>query len=205
MGCHLDNTRRIVLASSNKGKIEELTALLKPLKVEIIPQSAFNIPDADETGLTFIENALIKARHASALSGLPALADDSGLAVDALNGEPGIYSARYGGATLSYPEKIAKLCVDMRDVPDEKRGATFHCVLAFIQSANDPVPLICHGTLHGSILKSPRGEHGFGYDPIFFVPSENKAAAELPPEIKNKISHRARALQQLVTQLPDKL
>lgn len=201
----MDNKHRIVLASSNKGKIEELTALLQPFNIEIIPQSAFNITDADETGLTFIENALIKARHAASLSGLPALADDSGLSVDALNGAPGIYSARYGGTKLSYKEKMIKLCEEMDDVPDGKRGASFHCVLALINTEDDPIPLICHGTMRGSILSAPRGQHGFGYDPIFFVTSENQAAAELPPEIKNKISHRALALQQLVSQLSDKL
>jgi len=201
----LDKMHRIVLASSNQGKIKELTALLKPFRIEIIPQAEFNIPDAEETGLTFIENALIKARHAAAATGLPALADDSGLAVDALNGEPGIHSARYGGGQLTPKEQITKLCENMSSVQDDKRSATFHCVLAFLNSPHDPVPLICHGQLHGSILTAPRGEHGFGYDPVFFVPSENKSAAELPPEIKNKISHRARALQQLVSLLPEKL
>ncbi len=166
------NFHRIVLATSNQGKLKELTAILQPLGVELIPQSAFNIPDADETGLTFIENALIKARHAAALSGLPALADDSGLAVDALHGAPGIYSARYAGNEKEPKQNIVKLCQELGDLPNEKRGATFHCVLAFLNSADDPVPLICHGTLHGTILTTPRGEHGFGYDPIFYVPSE---------------------------------
>lgn len=196
---------RIILASSNQGKINELSALLQPLNIEVIPQSTLYITDAEETGLTFVENALIKARHASALSGLPALADDSGLAVDALHGAPGIYSARYGGVELSYPEKITLLCKELDGVPDDQRGATFHCVLAFIHSAQDPVPLICHGTLRGSILTAPRGENGFGYDPVFYVPSEKKSAAELSPAVKNKISHRALALKQLVSQLPEKL
>jgi XTP/dITP diphosphohydrolase len=201
----LANLHRIVLATSNQGKLKELTAILQPFGVELIPQSEFNIPDADETGLTFIENALIKARHAAALSGLPALADDSGLAVDALHGAPGIYSARYAGNEKEPKQNIIKLCHELRDVPDEKRSATFHCVLAFLNSADDPVPLICHGTLTGKILHEPRGEHGFGYDPVFYVPSEEKSAAELTSQIKNKISHRAKALQQLVALLPEKL
>ena len=173
--------------------------------MELIPQSALDIPDADETGLTFIENALIKARHAAALSGMPALADDSGLAVDALHGAPGIYSARYAGDEKKPEQNNIKLCEELRNLPDANRHATFHCVLAFLNSAEDPVPLICHGTLHGQILNEPRGQHGFGYDPIFYVPSENKSAAELSPEVKNKISHRAKALQQLIAQLPEKL
>lgn len=189
---------KIVLASGNAGKIRELTAMLQPLNIEVIPQSEFNIPDAEEPGLTFIENAIIKARHAAHLSGLPALADDSGLAVTALHGAPGIHSARYAGDHLTPKENIAKLTAEMENVPDDQRQATFHCVLALLNSFDDPAPIVCHGRWHGMILREMHGEHGFGYDPIFYVPSEKKSAAELTPEIKNNISHRGQALRALV-------
>jgi len=201
----LDNYKKVVLASSNTGKIKELTTLLQPFNIELIPQSALGIPDAEETGLTFIENALLKARHAALLSGLPALSDDSGLAVTALNGAPGIYSARYAGEPSNASLNIDKLLKDMHDVPDDKRQAAFHCVLAFMTSATDPAPIVCDGKWKGMLLRQRHGEHGFGYDPIFFVPSENKSAAELPSEIKNKLSHRAKALQSLIELLADKI
>ena len=195
------NYQKIVLASSNHGKIKELATLLEPLNIEVILQSQFDIPDADETGLTFIENAIIKARHAAKISGLPALADDSGLAVDALNGAPGIYSARYAGKQCVAKDNIAKLIAEMQHVPDEKRQAHFHCVLALVTTAYDPAPIICDGSWHGMILREPRGSDGFGYDPIFYVPTENKSAAELTPARKNQISHRGMALQTLVNKL----
>ncbi len=197
------NYKKIVLASSNAGKIKELTALLQHLNIEIVPQSALGIPDAEETGLTFIENALLKARHASLLSGLPALADDSGLAVAALGGAPGIYSARYAGEPSNASRNIDKLLEAMRDIPDANRQAAFHCVLAFMNSPTDPAPIVCDGKWSGRILHERRGEDGFGYDPVFLVPSENKSAAELPSELKNKISHRGKALQTLIQLIAD--
>lgn len=190
--------QKIILASSNAGKLKELTSLLRPLHIEIIPQSELNISDADETGLTFIENAILKARHAAKLSGLPALADDSGLAVDALHGAPGIYSARYAGGAFDPQKNISKLLQEMENVADAKRQAHFHCVLALLESETDPAPIICHGTWKGMILREPRGTDGFGYDPVFYVPTEKKSAAELTHEMKNNISHRGKALQKLI-------
>ena len=196
--------QKIVLATSNQGKVKELTALLQPLNIELIPPSAFNIPDADETGLTFIENAIIKARHASQLSGLPALADDSGLAVAALHGAPGIHSARYAGDHATPQVHIEKLLTAMREVPTEKRQAEFHCVLALMTSPDDPTPIICHGRWQGMVLSTPSGQQGFGYDPIFYVNTEQKSAAELTSSTKNKISHRGQALRQLLSLLAEK-
>lgn len=196
---------KVVLASHNKGKIQEFTELLSPFHIEIIPQAELGIPEPEETGLTFIENAILKARHATRLSGLPALADDSGLSVDALNGAPGIYSARYAGEHGDAKANIVKLLANMKSVTDEKRTANFHCVLAFLRHENDPTPIVCDGTWHGKILTSPSGEAGFGYDPVFYVPSEKKSAAELSSELKNKISHRGLALEMLLKQLPEKI
>lgn len=187
--------QKLVLASGNTGKIKELTALLQPLHIDVIPQSQFNISDVEETGLTFIENAILKARHASRITGLPALADDSGLAVDALSGAPGIYSARYGG--------FEKLLRDMQNIDDHHRQASFYCVLALLQTPDDPAPIVCQGRWHGSILRESRGTQGFGYDPVFYVPSENMTAAELSPELKNKLSHRGQALRSLLTILTE--
>lgn len=196
---------KIVLASNNKNKISELSEMLNAFHHEIIPQSQFNIVDAEETGLTFVENAIIKARHAAKLSGLPAIADDSGLSVYALNGAPGIYSARYGGKNLTAEEKNNKLLTDLSHVPGGERGASYHCALVFMLHADDPVPLICEGSWHGTILQEARGENGFGFDPIFYVNELAKSAAELSPEVKNKFSHRAQALQFLIQKLADKL
>lgn len=196
---------KVVLASSNAGKIRELQSLLKPLQIELIPQTELGVEDAEETGVTFVENALLKARHASRLTGLPAIADDSGLAVDVLNGEPGIYSARYAGPNGHAQANIQKLLTALKDVPDEKRTACFHCVLVFMSHANDPTPLICDGKWHGFILHAPTGSDGFGYDPVFYVPTEKKSAAELPLSVKNKISHRGMALQCLINHLSEKL
>lgn len=192
---------KIVLASGNQGKIKELTTLLQPLHIEVVPQSAFNVPDADETGLTFIENAILKARHAAKLTSLPALADDSGIAVDALDGMPGIYSARYAGTHGDRIANMNKLLEEMRDVPDDKRQAAFHCVLAFVRTAEDPTPIICHGIWHGSVLHEMRGENGYGYDPVFFIPEHNKSAAELTADEKNNLSHRGQALSMLLAAL----
>jgi XTP/dITP diphosphohydrolase len=189
---------QIVLASNNEGKAREFNVLLKNFHIELIPQSSLNVPEIEETGITFIENALMKARHASQVTGLPALADDSGLAVQALNGAPGIYSARYAGAHATAKDNIKKLLLALENVDDEKRIASFHCLLVFMMHAADPTPIVCEGVWSGTILHAPRGEQGFGYDPVFYVPSEKKSAAELPLEIKNKISHRGKALQSLI-------
>jgi len=196
---------KVVLASSNAGKIKEFKEILKNFHIDIIPQSDLGVSDIEETGLSFIENAIIKARHAAKVTGLPAIADDSGLAVDALNGAPGIYSARYAGANAGSKNNIAKLLNDMRDVPDNKRSGSFHCVLAFLSHALDPTPLICDGKWSGQILHEPKGENGFGYDPVFYVPSEKMTAAELPSTLKNQISHRGMAIQLLLKMLPDKI
>lgn len=197
--------KKIVLASNNAGKLKEFSALLAPLGVEIIPQAALNIPDADETGLSFIENAILKARHAALAAGLPALADDSGLAIPALGGIPGIYSARYAGKAAGTHENIQKLLEAASALPDEARLAEFHCVLALMSHATDPTPLICDGNWKGLLLRAPRGAGGFGYDPVFFVPEEHKTAAELDPIRKNEISHRALAVKALLTHLSGKL
>ena len=193
--------KKILLASNNPGKIREISAMLADRGVEIVPQSAFAIPDIDETGLTFIENALLKARHAARLSGLPAIADDSGLEVDALAGAPGVHSARYAGEGASDADNNAKLLRELRNVPDERRTASFRCVMAFLRHEHDPSPLIGQGVWEGVILHAPRGEGGFGYDPLFFVPEQGRAAAELTAEEKNRLSHRGQALRQLVAQL----
>lgn len=196
---------KIVLASNNKGKIREFTELLKDFHCEIIPQAELGVDDIEETGLTFIENALIKARHASRVTGLPAIADDSGLAVQALLGAPGIYSARYAGSPTNAANNIRKLLDNMKHIPEDKRQASFHCVLAFMTHAEDPTPIICDGIWQGKILHEPIGENGFGYDPIFYVPTEKKSSAQLPAELKNRISHRGIALQSLLKLLPEKL
>lgn len=196
--------KTIVLASSNAGKLREFNQLLGGLHLEVVPQSQFNVTDADETGLTFVENAILKARNAAQHTGLPALADDSGLEVDALNGAPGIYSARYAGANASDTENLQKLLGLLKDVPEEKRGARFQCVLVYLRHALDPTPLICQGTWEGRLLHEPRGANGFGYDPVFYVATHAKSSAELTPEVKNTLSHRGQALRQLVSGLAGK-
>ncbi|MEH6493582.1 RdgB/HAM1 family non-canonical purine NTP pyrophosphatase [Halopseudomonas sp.] len=182
----------LVLASSNKGKLAELQAMLGD-QVKILPQSDFIDEDVEETGLTFVENALLKARHAARASGLPALADDSGLAVDALGGAPGIYSARYAGGEGDTANN-AKLLQALEQVPTEERGAQFICALALLRHADDPMPIICEGIWEGRILNEARGAHGFGYDPLFWVPERKCSSAELSPAEKNQLSHRARAM-----------
>lgn len=189
---------KIVIASSNPGKIAEIRLLSKQLPIEWILQSDLNIPDVEEIGKTFIENAILKARHAAKLSGLAALADDSGLVVDALGGAPGIYSSRYAGKNATTEERNQKLLDELRDVPKAERTASYHCVLALVEDENDPVPLICHGVWEGSILLEPRGKNGFGYDPIFYVPTHKCSAAELSAEEKNRMSHRGQVMQQLI-------
>lgn len=194
-------SNKIVLATTNLGKIGEFQKILSPNHFEIIPQSVFDIPEAEETGLTFVENAIIKARHATLHSHLPAISDDSGIIVDALNGEPGIYSARYAGPKASASAHIAKLLTAIQNVPDEKRTARFCCVLVYMRHALDPTPIIVQAFWEGKILFTPSGQEGFGYDPIFFVPTHGCSAAELAPQVKNRISHRGQALQQLVERL----
>lgn len=188
---------RIILASSNPGKVQEIQQLLTGCEVEIVPQSDLDIAEVAETGFTFVENAILKARHAATLSGLPAMADDSGLEVDALNGAPGIYSARYAGPGSSDTDNNARLLRELKDIPDGQRSARFQCVIVYMRHAKDAMPLLCTGTWEGRILFTPRGRHGFGYDPLFYVPTHQCSSAELPPNVKNKISHRARALQAL--------
>ncbi|BBM01068.1 RdgB/HAM1 family non-canonical purine NTP pyrophosphatase [Microbulbifer sp. GL-2] len=185
---------KIVLASGNAGKLREFSQLFSTWKIEVLPQSEFDVVDAEETGLSFIENALIKARHASRISDLPALADDSGLAVDALGGAPGIYSARYSGEGATDASNNSKLLSALDGVETLARDASFHCALAFVRRYDDPVPLVCSAQWRGRILEKPMGEQGFGYDPLFLVPSEGMSSAQLPREVKNRLSHRAQAM-----------
>jgi XTP/dITP diphosphohydrolase len=193
--------QKIVLASNNKGKVREFGEMLSTINMEVLPQATFNIEDADETGLTFVENAIIKARHASAIAGLPAIADDSGLEVDFLNGAPGIYSARYSGEGATDEKNLLKLLEALKDVPEEKRTARFQCVLVYMRHAEDPTPLICQGTWEGIITTEPQGDNGFGYDPVFYVPTHKCSSAQLSAEEKNKLSHRGQALKMLLTAL----
>jgi XTP/dITP diphosphohydrolase len=185
----------IVLASSNPGKIREIQAILT--EHPIIPQSAFNVADAEETGTTFVENAILKARHAALHCKLPTIADDSGLVVDALNGAPGVISARYAGIGASDQANLDKLLQALEGVPDELRSARFICVMVFMEHANDPCPVIAQGVWEGRILTHAVGENGFGYDPVFWVPEQGCASAELPAAVKNSLSHRGKALKSL--------
>ena len=190
-------SRRIVLATGNQGKVKEMGEILAPFDLRIVPQSEFDVPEADETGLTFVENAIIKARNAAAHTGLPAIADDSGLEVDFLKDAPGIYSSRFAGPSATSRDNLIKLLADMKDVPEEKRTARFQCLMVYMEHENDPTPLICQGTWEGRILFEERGENGFGYDPVFYVPTHDCASAELSKEVKNQLSHRGQALRQL--------
>lgn len=187
---------KIVMASGNAGKLKEIARILEGLDVEVVPQSDFGVDDADETGTTFTENALIKARHAAAATGLAAIADDSGLAVDALNGAPGVYSARYSGPDATDARNIDKLLHEMRGVAEGDRSAAFHCVACFVLP-DSAEPIIASGEWRGSILRARRGDGGFGYDPVFLDPASGATAAELPAEDKNARSHRGQALRQL--------
>lgn len=193
--------QRFVLASGNKGKVREINEILGGLGIEVVPQSEFNVPEAEETGLTFVENAILKARNAAEHTGLPAIADDSGIEVDALDGAPGIYSARYAGEGASDRQNLEKLLDDLKDVAEAQRTARFQCLLVCMQHAKDPTPLICQGSWEGHILEAPSGENGFGYDPVFFSPEYGCSAAELTAEQKNSLSHRGKALQQLLAAL----
>ena len=199
--------QEVVLASGNQGKLAEFGQMLKPLGMQMVPQSRFGIgstyPEAEETGLSFVENAIIKARYAAKISGLPVVADDSGLAVDYLNGKPGIHSARYAGPDASAADNNQKLLHNLRGVKSAERTARFHCVLVYLRHEFDPTPIIAHGQWEGYIIEEALGDHGFGYDPLFLVPAEHRTAAELPGELKNQLSHRAKALQQLVSRLEE--
>jgi len=193
--------KKVVLATGNPGKVRELANLLADFGLDIVAQTELGVVSAEETGLTFIENAILKARHAAQVTGLPAIADDSGLAVDALGGAPGIYSARYAGIDATDQQNLEKLRVALKDVPDEARQAQFHCVLVYLRHAEDPTPLVFHGRWAGVIAHEPAGEGGFGYDPIFFVPTVGKTASQLTREEKSAISHRGQALKLLLEAL----
>lgn len=190
--------QKVVLATGNPGKVREMADLLAAFGLDIVAQTELGVESVEETGLTFIENAILKARHASAATGLPAIADDSGLAVDALGGAPGIYSARYAGEDASDRQNLLKLLAALEEVPDGQRQAQFHCVLVYMRHADDPTPLVFHGSWQGEITRTTAGEGGFGYDPIFFVPALGKTAAELSKAEKHAVSHRGKAMTLLL-------
>lgn len=196
----MSGSTAIVIASSNPGKLRELRSLL-PKKYALNMQSDFNVPPIEESGMSFIENAILKARNACRYTNKAALADDSGLEVDALNGKPGIHSARYAGPSASDEDNVMKLLEELEQVPREQRTARFHCAIAYLRHAKDPTPLICEGTWHGFIQQSPTGTGGFGYDPVFHVPTHHCSAAELDAETKNRLSHRGQALAKLLASL----
>lgn len=191
--------QKIVLASGNPGKLQEFQQLLGSCGFEVLPQSDFDVPEAIESGLSFVENAIIKARNASAHTGLAAIADDSGLEVDALQGKPGIYSARYAGPDANDKDNNRKLLLELQTVEEVNRTARFQCVLVFMRHPEDPTPLICQGSWEGNILAEASGDNGFGYDPLFYVPEKHCSSAQLPPEIKNAISHRGKAMAALLS------
>lgn len=194
-------SRRVVLASGNAGKVREINQLLATLELSVIPQTELAVPEAEETGLTFVENAILKARNATRHTALPAIADDSGIEVDALSGAPGVRSARYAGSGASDAENLRQLLNDLKDVPETKRAARFQCVMVYLRDANDPTPIIAQGTWEGRILFTPVGGNGFGYDPVFFVATHNCSSAQLDPEEKNRLSHRGQALRKLLEAL----
>ena len=189
---------KLVLAIGNQGKLRDYSQLFADKDIQVIPQNEFDTIEAEETGLSFVENAILKARNACKFSGLPALADDSGLEVDALKGAPGIYSARYAGPDASDKDNYLKLLNALKDVPFEKRSARFQCVLVYMRHENDPTPQVFQGSWEGQILTEPSGAEGFGYDPIFLVPSEACSSAELSKDRKNALSHRGQAIQELL-------
>lgn len=193
--------QKIVLATGNQGKVKELANMLQDLTISVVPQSDFNVSEVAETGTTFVENAIIKARHAAKITGLPAIADDSGLAVDYLQGAPGIYSARFAGENANDEENIDKLLTKLKGVPASQRSARFLCVLVFMRNADDPTPIICQGEWQGLITQKRSGEQGFGYDPIFYVDQQQMTSAQLPRDLKNQLSHRGKALELLKAQL----
>jgi len=192
---------KIVLASGNAGKVREINRLFADSGIEIVPQSDFDVPDVAETGTTFVENAIIKARHAAQCTGLPAISDDSGIEVDALDARPGVFSARYAGEGASDEDNNNRMLEELRGVPEAERTARYQCLIVFMRSHTDPVPIITQGSWQGRILEAPQGDGGFGYDPIFFVPSHGCSGGELPLEVKNTISHRAIALKAMLAEL----
>lgn len=196
-------TRELVLASDNRGKLNELTALLSDSGFSVVGQGTLGVTPAEETGATFVENAILKARNAALQTGHPAIADDSGLEVNALNGAPGVYSARFAGDHASDSDNVTKLLSRLENIPWEDRNARFRCLMVYLRQADDPAPLICEGTWSGVVTKAPSGQNGFGYDPVFWVPDEGCTAAELDSERKNGLSHRARALRMLVDRLKE--
>ena len=191
--------QKLVIASNNPGKLREISRILAPLGFEAVPQSAFNVPEAEEPHVTFIENCLTKARHAARLTGLPALADDSGICVDALGGAPGVYSARYAGEPKSDQRNNEKLIAELAG--HSNRRAHYYCVIVYLRHADDPQPIIAEGSWHGEIIDTPRGDGGFGYDPYFWLPELGKTGAELDADVKNGMSHRGQALRELVRRL----
>lgn len=197
----MNKPQRIVLASANPGKLREINQLLEDTDVSMLPQTDFSVPEVEETGLSFVENAILKARNATLHSGLPAIADDSGIEVDALQGAPGIYSARFAGLDASDSDNLEQLLDQLVNVPDDKRTARFQCLMVYMRHDADSTPIICHGTWEGRITHEPRGDNGFGYDPVFYVQDKSCTAAELPAEVKNRLSHRGQALRQLVSRL----
>ncbi|MFT6989563.1 MAG: XTP/dITP diphosphohydrolase [Paraglaciecola sp.] len=198
-------SKKVVLATGNMGKVKELASMLSGLGIEVLPQSEFNVSEVPETGTTFVENAIIKARHAAKQTGLPAIADDSGLAVDALGGAPGVYSARYSGDQATDQTNIIKLLDAMANIPTDKRQAKFLCVLVFMRHFDDPTPIICQGEWLGEITTQQHGENGFGYDPVFWVEDHGCSSAQLSPEQKNALSHRGKALKLLLAQLQNQI
>jgi XTP/dITP diphosphohydrolase len=192
---------KIVIASGNAGKVREIGQLLEGLSINVMPQSDFNVPEAEETGLTFVENAILKARNAAYHTGLPAIADDSGIAVDVLQGRPGIVSARFAGVGASDEDNLEKLISIIKPYPAEERTARFICSMVYLRHEHDPIPVIAEGFWEGQLITDPKGENGFGYDPIFYISSHQCTSAELSPEIKNSLSHRGQALMQLLVKL----
>ncbi len=192
---------KVVLATGNKGKLAEFQQLLAGLDMTVVPQSDFQVPDAVENGLSFVENAIIKARHAARLTGLPAIADDSGLEVDLLNGAPGIYSARFSGENATDDKNNLRLLSLLQEIPEEQRTARFQCLLVYMRHPEDPTPLICQGTWEGKIAFNAQGENGFGYDPLFYIPELGCSSAQLDKDDKNRISHRGKAMAQLLEKL----
>jgi len=197
----MSTVKQAVLASSNRGKLREMGEILAGIGIELLPQSRFNVPSVDETGLTYVENALLKARMATAVSGLPAIADDSGIEVDVLEGAPGLYSARYAGASATDQQNLDLLLQNVRKTGVHQPRARYQCVIVYLRHAKDPSPLIASASWEGNIVDEPKGTNGFGYDPIFLVPDYRCTSAELPPDLKNRISHRGQALQILLNQL----
>jgi len=197
------NKNKIVFASGNAGKVREIAQLLDGLDIDVLPQSEFDVPEIEETGLTFLENSILKARNAAKHTGLPSIADDSGIAVDVLQGHPGIYSARFAGPGASDEDNLLKLIDMIKPFPEEQRTARFICSMVYLRHKDDPVPIIAQGVWEGQLVTEPKGENGFGYDPVFYVASQQCTSAQLPPEVKNKLSHRGQALMQLLDKLND--